>query len=379
MKRKNTSSWRRAAAVIAGVLGLLLIVTLCATNGVRRELAEALANPTPVPISRPMPTPQPTPEPTPAETPEPTPEPEPEDFTLSFVGDCVLSDIDGWTNFSSVVGDDYHYPFAATADYFQNDEFTMANLECPLADTGVKDYTRYYAFRGKPDYVNILTQGGVDFVMTSNNHTNDYGEEAKEQTLLVLDGAGLGHAGQDETTVFTTKNGLRIGVYCAYEPKLNLTTTAVANLLEQDCDLVIVSVHWGTEYTYHPADEQVELAHAAVDAGADLVIGTHPHVLQPMEVYSGSYIFYSLGNWVFGGNTEPYDGDTAIAQVHVRRLADGTVAILGYSLIPCAMSGSLPKNDYQPVPYAEGSEDYDRALSKLLGTFDGPDLSVIRG
>ena len=122
--------------------------------------------------------------------------------------------------------------------------------------------------------------------------------------------------------------------------------------------------------------EQRTQAHAAVDAGADFVYGSHPHTLQPMEEYGGKLITYSMGNWSFGGNTNPRDKDTFILEMQLCRDTDGTVSISDHSVIPCASSGETGYNNYQPVPYAEDSEGYARVLSKLDGSFTGANLTI---
>ena len=121
---------------------------------------------------------------------------------------------------------------------------------------------------------------------------------------------------------------------------------------------------------------QTSLAHAAIDAGADLVYGSHPHVLQPVEEYGDGFIIYSLANWSFGGNSRPADMDTAIVQLTVMRDTDGAVSIFDYKLIPCRVSSVSSHNDYCPTPYEEGSEDYERALSKISGVYSGPNFNV---
>ena len=135
-------------------------------------------------------------------------------------------------------------------------------------------------------------------------------------------------------------------------------------------------MHWGIEGSYRPAGTQTALGQAAIDAGADIVYGSHPHVLQPIVEYNGGYIVYSLGNFVFGGNTAPRDRDTAIVQFTVKRAADGTVSVEGWEAIPCSLSSTPVSNDFRPEPYNEGSEEYERTMSKLNGTFTGPDLVV---
>ena len=146
-------------------------------------------------------------------------------------------------------------------------------------------------------------------------------------------------------------------------------------LKDAGADILIFAPHWGTEGSYKVTANQESFAHAAIDAGAHIVFGTHPHVLQKMEAYNGGYIFYSLGNFSFGGNTAPRDVDTAIAQATVKKDGDGWT-IDGYDLIPCRLSSADSKNDYRPRPYKEDEEGYARVLSKLDGSWTGSDLNV---
>jgi poly-gamma-glutamate synthesis protein (capsule biosynthesis protein) len=135
-------------------------------------------------------------------------------------------------------------------------------------------------------------------------------------------------------------------------------------------------MHWGLEGSYQVTGGHAQLGQAAIDAGADLVYGSHPHVLQKIEEYNGGYIFNSLGNWSFGGNTAPRDRDTAIIQVTVKRDANGIVSLDGYSAIPCCLSSTPSINDYRPEPYEEGSDEWKRTMSKLDGTWTGADLVI---
>ena len=154
-----------------------------------------------------------------------------------------------------------------------------------------------------------------------------------------------------------------------------ITLDMAKKLKEAGADILIFAPHWGTEGSYKVTANQESFAHAAIDAGAHIVFGTHPHVLQKMEAYNGGYIFYSLGNFSFGGNTAPRDVDTAIAQVTVKKDGDSW-AVDDYDLIPCRLSSTDSKNDYCPRPYKEDEEGYTRALSKLDGSWTGSDLSV---
>ena len=121
--------------------------------------------------------------------------------------------------------------------------------------------------------------------------------------------------------------------------------------------------------TPNPAD-------SILDAGADIVFGSHPHVLQPIEEYGGGIIFYSLGNFSFGGNGAPKDYDTALVQQEVIRDAEGTVSLGQLSIVPASVSSVAERNNFQPTPYEPGTEEYNRVLSKLDETFSGPNLKI---
>ena len=231
-------------------------------------------------------------------------------------------------------------------------------------------------FRAPPSYVDILTLGSVEFVTLGNNHVEDYGEQGYADTKATLDAAGIGYAGRDEYTIYETESGLKIGVYAVSFGKVAQIQAGIAALKEAGAEFIIAALHWGDEGAYDVNALQLEQGHAAIDAGADVVYGSHPHTLQPIEVYNDHYIFYSMGNWSFGGNTNPRDKDTVIAKLEVTRDVDGSVSVTDLRLIPCASSGVVDGNNYQPVPYEEGSEEYERTISKLEGSFTGANLTI---
>ena len=129
-------------------------------------------------------------------------------------------------------------------------------------------------------------------------------------------------------------------------------------------------MHAGAEKTYVPTKRQTALAHAAVKGGADVVVGTHPHVLQPIEAYQGSVILYSIGNFCFGGNRNPSDKDTVIAQLTVTGTGEDRSWEMSY--IPCCISSVSNRNDYRPTPYPPDTAAYRRCFQKLDGTFRPP-------
>ena len=312
---------------------------------------------------------------------EPT-ETEPKEirYTLSFAGDCTLaSDPGSYASphgFIETVGTDYGYPFRNVAEFFAHDDFTIINLESVLADSG-SAAGKLFTFRGPVAYTQIMTSSSVETVTLANNHTGDYGKAGYESTTKALGDAGVWFVEEDKTTLVTTESGLTIGLYAdSFAFNTAEIQKHVKSLRERGAEIIICAFHWGTEGSYRPTADQKKFAHAAIDAGADIVYGHHPHVLQPIEEYKDGYIFYSLGNFSFGGNHFPRDMDSAIIQVQLLRDESGKVSLDGMTIIPVSISSMAVQNNFQPTPYEEGTKEYDRTLSKLDGSFTGPDLVV---
>lgn len=327
-----------------------------------------------IPTETTAPETEPTTEPTTAPT-----EPDPVEYTLSFAGDCCLANLKGWPEsqyFIGTVGDNYEYPFAAVQEYFGNDDCTFINLECALTESN-SSANKSFVFKGPTAYNQILTAGSVEFANIVNNHSKDYGQTGYDDTAAALDAVGVHYVDQRETVVFTTESGLTLGVYADLYPEdIDGLEDKITAMREAGAEVIIVCMHWGQEYYYKPNTTQQTLGHAAIDAGADIVYGHHSHILQPIEEYNGKYIYYSLGNFSFGGNTNPTDKDTAILQQTIIREPDGSVHLGELKIIPCSLSSSSNINDFQPVPYEEGSEEYERVMSKLDGSFPMTKLSV---
>lgn len=243
---------------------------------------------------------------------------------LTFVGDVM---------FASKVEDilkknGWDYPYRYVKDYLSKGDITVANLETPLTERGSAQ-SKDYVYRSSPQALPALQAAGVDLVNTANNHILDYGEEGLLDTLDELDKAGMKRVGTgrniDEAyqSVIMERNGLKIaflgfsrvaensdwyagknkpGVAETYSTKLPLEAIAKAR---QEADLVVVIAHWGVERKDRPVKEQTDLAHKYIDQGADLVVASHPHVVQGFELYKGKWIAYSLGNFIFTTNEEP--------------------------------------------------------------------------
>ncbi len=307
-------------------------------------------------------------------------EPEIERFVFTFAGDCTFGATPSNYNldigFPKTVGEDYGYPFANVIEYLENDEFTMVNLEGPLTDRGYPAEKKH-VFQSSAAFVNILTENSVEAVTIANNHTMDYGNTGYQSTLETLENAGVPYVERDSSTLVTTKNGLTVGLYAAVYYKLDVEdmTEEIAALKEQGADVIIFAPHWGAEGVYRPTEEQKRVGRAAIDAGADIVFGSHPHVLQPVERYGDGIIYYSLGNFSFGGNIYPRDLDTALMCQEVIR-EDGQVRLGELTIIPASVSSVSDRNNFQPTPFQPGTEDYERVMSKLDGTFDGPNLKI---
>ena len=327
------------------------------------------------PPTEPEETEAPTEEITEAPTEEPTEAPtEKKDdnfFTLTFVGDCTFgSTAVAWeqeNSFIQVVGDNYRYPFANVVDIFENDDFTLANLEGPLTEVG-EPLQKEFVFRGPPAYTAILTENSIEAVTLANNHALDYGFEGRSATMEALKEAGVYYGSREQSFLYTTESGLTIGVYCddfAFD-RAHITDS-IASLRERGAEIVVCAFHWGQEQEYKPAQNEIDWGHIAIDAGADIVAGHHPHVLQPVEYYKNGVIFYSLGNFSFGGNANPGDTDSVILQQEVFRGPDGVVNMGSLNVIPVSITSTEGKNDYQPKPLEEGSEAYTRVMEKLFG------------
>ena len=328
------------------------------------------------------PTEEPTEEPTEPPTEAPT-EPPKTSYTFTFTGDCTLgSNRDKWNagySFIQTIGEDYDYPFANVREYFENDDFTLVNLEVVLADEG-NSTGKLFTFRGPTAYSQILTGSSVEGVTIANNHARDYGTAGYDSTKQTLENAGVSYVEVYSSTLITLEDGLVVGLYAIDGSVSSIdkekAVEGVKQLKADGAELVIVAAHWGNEGKYRPNASQQDIGKALIDAGANIIWGHHPHVLQKIEEYNGGIIYYALGNFSFGGNRSPRDMDTAIVQQEVIRQPDGTVTLGQLTLIPCSISSEEKFNNYQPTPCEPGTEMYDRIMSKLDGSFKGADLVV---
>ena len=254
-------------------------------------------------------------------------------WTLSFAGDCTIATMHEWQNQRS-------------------------------------------AANASPAYAQTLTAGSVEAVTLANNHTLDYLEQGLEDTKAALDELGVLWTDSETPLITTLDGGLKLGVISFNAVEIDIRVGQVDAYMERilpryeqcreaGCDLVLAFIHWGWEYHKAPEGWMKDFAHRLADMGCDLVVGSHPHILVPMEVYKDVPIFYSLGNFCYGGHSNPADKDSVILRQQVVWDEKDGFSLGQTELIPCCISSNSRNNDFKPTPYEEGSAEYARVLEKL--------------
>ena len=245
-----------------------------------------------------------------------------EPFTMFFTGDVMLQNVMGRYDEKGINGIISEY----LEEEMVNADMTMINNEFSFSTRGEQAPDKQFTFRVHPRYVSALQDMGVDVASLANNHALDFGTDALLDSFTTLDEAGIPYVGAGETTeraeeaVFVEANGRKVGVLSASrvipvhtwniintKPGLFCTYDSARIVerikeIEDECDYVVVFVHWGIEREAYPEEYQRELAHQYIDAGADLVVGNHAHVPQGIEYYKGVPIVYCLGNYIFNPN-----------------------------------------------------------------------------
>lgn len=305
---------------------------------------------------------------------------------VTAVGDCTFAtDINasrelGFVTYAEDKG--YDYFFEKVRPVFEDDDLTIVNFEGTLSERGERA-DKLFAFRGDPEYVRILSGSSVEAVNLANNHSSDYGSVSLSDTREIMEENSILTCRGEENVTVSEINGIKVGLvginYLNDQMKTELDA-AINKAQDMGAELTVLSIHWGQEKDTSANDDQIEAAHRAIDLGADLVIGTHPHVLQGVEKYKGRYICYSLGNFSFGGNNSPSDRDSAIFTqtftLNGTEIEDDDAV----EIIPCRISGEGSYNNYQPV-IAEGErreriieriEEYTKELGELeLNFYEG--------
>ncbi|MGI6587303.1 MAG: CapA family protein [Peptococcia bacterium] len=301
-------------------------------------------------------------------------------LVISAIGDCVIG-ADTRFSYNGSFFDEfvkqneqYGYFFSGVKNILENDDLTIANLENVLTDYNQKPdkshQERAFFFKGPPNFANILKEGSIEAVNLANNHSFDYLEKGLSDTKASLKKTGINYCGYEDKAIITTK-GKEIGLlgYNTYGPLEKGSDISVLKQqikkdlseIKESTDLIIVSFHWGEEYN-DVIPEQKLLGRYAIDSGADLVLGHHPHVIQEIENYNGKYIVYSLGNFVYGGNRNPPDKDTFIFQ-QLFEFKGNRITNSKIKIIPCLISSVKHRNDYQPTIVR--GEDAERIYNRV--------------
>ena len=294
-------------------------------------------------------------------------------ITISFAGDVTMGNYKGsayggtFDNEFKKQGGNYGYFFENVRDIFLKDDLTVVNLEGPLT-TATTAKVKKFAFKGDPSYVNILKEGDIEAVTIANNHSEDYFEQGLNDTKEILSQNNINYFGLGEKSIVDT-NGIKVGLLGYNGWPENYTDDKLLAMkqdieqMKQEADMVAVYFHWGQERAYSPNEVQKNFAYDAIDYGADVVVGSHPHVVQGIEVYKDKYIVYSLGNFCFGGNKNPGDKDSMIYQQTFNFENNKLVSIDEPNVIPCSISSTSSRNDYRPT-ILDGSEE-ERVFEKI--------------
>lgn len=311
----------------------------------------------------------------PSQAAEPVQEETPSSFeiVITFAGDMLLASGDG----KRAAGNFLDYAAKQEPEYFlQNvrpifeaDDFTVVNLENVLTDRKLspreKTTDPAFWFRSGTANTAILTSSGVEAVSLANNHTNDYGAAGYKDTVKAVTQAGLSY-GDNGRALYLEKNGYRVAVICNGLWNEGQAGSIVKRLqaASEESDFQIVFYHGGTEGVHTPEKWKVRASRRLVDNGADLVLGNHPHVLQPREIYHGAEIVYSLGNFCYGGSRQPKN--RTILYRLTLRIEDGKLTETSSEIIPCYVHTGEKANNYCPAPITN-EEQRQRVLDFMDG------------
>ena len=292
-------------------------------------------------------------------------------MVISFAGDMLLASLYGKRaagNFQDCAARrEPEYFLQHVRPVFEADDFTVVNLENVLTDRALtpkeKSTDPAYWYRAPTANAEILTSSGVEAVSLANNHTGDYSAAGYKDTVKAVAAAGLEYGGNDRT-FYLEKNGYRVAVICHGLWNEGQASAIVRRLkaAEKDSDFQVVFYHGGREGVHAPEKWKIRASRRLIDSGADLVLGNHPHVLQPREIYQGKEIVYSLGNFCFGGSRRP-ENRTVIYQLTLR-VEDGELAETASELIPCYVHTGSTVNNYCPAPITD--EDQRRQVLDFM-------------
>lgn len=272
-------------------------------------------------------------------------------ITISAAGDCTLGIDSRYShNFNKYYKNKgSNYFFQKVRPVFSWDDITIVNFEGTLTNS-TKRARKTFTFKGPKKYASILKKGSVEVVNLANNHSKDYGKTSLTDTRQTMKKNKIGYC-YNSTINYQTVKGVKTA-FLGFNALERITKKQVKAGINQakknKAKIIIVSFHWGIERKYYPNSKQKSLGRYAIDCGASLVLGHHPHVLQGIEQYKGRYIVYSLGNFCFGGNSNPKDKDTMIFQQTFTVKNGKLQSQNGAKIIPCSLSSHKNTNDFQP-------------------------------
>lgn len=281
-----------------------------------------------------------------------------DEVVITVAGDCSLGKLQihsydaSFDEYYDKFGPDYF--FKNVKPYFDNSDMNIVNFEGVLT-TSNNRVEKTFNIKGRPEFISVVKSAGIDAVAFANNHMNDYGEEGVKDTIEAFNSINLPYAYSNNWATYVTDNGVKIGLISIHELLEGVGCTkkikkGIDALKADGCNLVVVYLHWGTENSYDINGNQRTVGRKCIDLGADLVVGSHPHVLQGMEYYNGHYIVYSLGNFCFGGNKTCKDKNTMMVQAKFNIVNGVNTGEAELKVIPCTLSSQKVRNDYCPTP-----------------------------
>lgn len=291
--------------------------------------------------------------------------------TISALGDLtfgrdVRKSVDIFDREFKKQGNDLGFVTRNIRDLLMEDDLTLVNFETTLTTAPVFKKNNRFVFSAPPEYVDILTKGGIEAVSFENNHAMDHGQQGIDDTIATLKQAGIVYSMEDSMGLFETQ-GVRVGML-AYQtfngnyPRLTEKVPQDILQARELCDILIVSYHWGAEEDYYPNENQQTLGRLTIDAGADLVVGHHSHRINPIEEYRGKYIVYSLANFSFAGNSKPSDMSSFVFQIRFA-VKDGIADVRGFRIVPFRISSKTDRNDFIPTPFTD-----QRLIDNVINT-----------
>ncbi len=288
-------------------------------------------------------------------------------LTMTVGGDSVLGTRKTYTTskdtFETYIAENgYTWPYRNLLDLFTQDDLTYVNLEGVFQDDETGYYSKEFSFRGPTEFAKILTACSIEHVNIANNHFGDYRKSGEESTIAALESQGIAYSGFRNVYVFE-KDGIKIGFAgcreTVYKEDQSVVRKDINQLKKLGCSVIIYSYHFGKEYAPTHNKLQENMAKYAIKNGANIIIGTHPHCIQGIDVIDGALVLYSLGNLVFGGTLDMKTFDAILGHLELK-FENGVYQGVNLRILPVLTSGSAPKNDFSPI-LAKG-EDYRRIM-----------------